>query len=173
MRTLRTTLVGTVVLTLLGGLGGAAVAQSDETPGPEVTAVTGERLTVAPVDETAPRLSEDGFVRWPQVVVTYSWSDPRLPTEMRIRMNVVANHVFSGAVLLEGLDGYWSGTWEAFIGDGPRVHGLLRLTGHGAYDGLIAVLHGTDEQGRDTMSYEGVIVEGDMPPMPEAFDPAE
>jgi|GEM_PF-2832593 len=151
MGTLRLPLVGTVMLALLGGLSGAAVAQSDESSRSGVTMVTGERLSIE-VKE-AERIPDGGYVRWPQAAVAYSWSDPRLPAEMRVRMNVVDDHVFAGAVLLEGPGGYWSGTWETFIGDGGKVHGLLRLTGYGAYDGLI--------------------VEGHMPPIPEPFDLVE
>ena len=173
MRTLRLSPVGTVTLVPLSGFAIAVGAQSDEAASAsEVTMVTGERLAT-PMAETEP-VAEGGYVRYPQVVVTYSWSDPRLPTEMRFRMNGVADHVFTGAGLLEGPDGHWSGTWEAFIGEGGRVRGLLRLTGFGAYDGLIAVLHGTDEQCPfECMMYDGVIVEGDLPPLPEAFEPAE
>jgi len=172
MRTLRLTLAGTVTLALLGGFAVAAGAQSDEAASAsEVTMVTGERLAI-PMSEAKP-VSAGGYVRYPQVVVTYSWSDPRLPTEMRFRMNGVAHHVFTGTALLEDPVGHWSGTWEAFIGEGGRVRGLLRLTGFGAYDGLIAVLHGTDEQCPfECMRYDGVIVEGDLPPLPEAFEPA-
>ena len=172
MRMLRRFFVGIMMLALLGGLSITAVAQSEEAPGPLVTPVTGERLDVRPVDETEPRVSEDEFVRWPETQGTFLWSDPRLPAEMRVKMNVVADHVFSGAVLLEDADGHWSGTWEAFIGDGPRVHGVMRLTGHGAYDGLIAVLHGSDEQCFGCMHYDGVIVEGAIPPMPEPLEPS-
>ena len=168
MRTLRRSLDAVVMLALLGGLGGAAIAQSDESPGPEVTGVTGERTGI--VVEEAERIPEGAYVRWPEAAVTYSWSDSWLPTEMRVRMNVVADRVFSGAVLLEDPDGHWSGTWEAFIGEGPRVHGLLRLTGSDAYDGLIAVLHGSDEQCFGCMDYDGIIVEGSMPPMPALRD---
>jgi hypothetical protein len=58
------------------------------------------------------------------------------------------------------------GTWDAFIGDEGRVHGIMRLAGHGAYGGLIAVLHGSDERCFGCMDYEGVILEGTVPPVP-------
>ena len=166
MPTLRLSLAATVMLALFCGLSFASVAQSEEASGTEVTVVTGERLDIRPVDETEPRTPEGEFVRWPETLGTFSWSDPRLPAEMRVIMNVVADQVFSGIVLSEDSDGRWSGTWEAFIGDGPRVHGIMRLAGHGAYDGLIAVLHGSDEQCFGCMDYDGIIVEGAMPPMP-------
>ena len=95
MRTSQLSLVGTVILTLLGGLGSAVMAQ-EEGEGPLVTHVTGTiidtfyddsmaEITYAPGDVT--RVTGATYVE------TNEWSDPRLPAEKRL---VTRLHHLSG-----------------------------------------------------------------------------
>lgn len=172
MRTIQLSVAGAVIVVLLGGLAAAAAAQSGEATEPEVTTVSGNRLTVE-LDMSEVEHSDDGWTRGLIAIETHTWSDSRLPADMRSRLNLTAGRVIVGAVLLEDPDGSWSGTWEAFARDDGSGQGMLRLTGSGAYDGLIAFLQASTDDGNcvECLEYEGIIVEGEMPPMPELLEP--
>lgn len=163
MRTLRLSLVGTVTLTLFT-LTASVTAQSEAVP--EVTAVTGQRLTLC-LDQSHVAHVVDG---WQGLIAreTYAWSDPRLPVDMRSTLNLTADRVITGATVLDGPDGTWTGTWEAFSSDDGSGQGMLRLTGSGDYEGLIAFLHAytDDEDCVECLRYDGLIVQAEMPPMP-------
>jgi hypothetical protein len=185
MRTLRLSLVGTVILVLLGGLVVTTVARSDGS-----TRVTGSQLSSAPAG--SPEFSEDGTLGEDWVghgrgmgwLTQVEWSDPRLPSQVQSVMNFeaygsevdgdVGAVVGSSMWLLEGPDGYWSGPWTGWC-DEQLCHGAVVLTGHGAYEGLYAVL--TEQPQEDAAGivkqvYEGAILAGAMPPIPEPLEPA-
>ena len=123
MRVSRVTIAGTVMLALLGGLGGAAVGQDDEEQETPVTAthVTGTRLSQAfddsGVEVTVDELGLEHDRGW-RIDEKWSWSDPRLP-EARTGVWDVVMHgmdedgmvaVWLGAVRLDGPAGSWTGT---------------------------------------------------------------
>ncbi len=175
MRTLRLALVGTVTVLLLAGIGGVAPAQEDIDTA-KVTHFTGTRVsaTEGTIDEwwEADGIGHGRGIRGSE---TIEWSDPRLPSELQMVQNVDApgqEVVVAGATLLEGLEGYWTGEFTAYCDPGSDCHGMNTITGHGAYQGLTAVLRGyyADGPGSDWV-FDGVIYEGETLPMPEALEP--
>jgi hypothetical protein len=101
---------------------------------------------------------------------------PRLPSDVLNVLNFDMHHIghfqdlpVTGAVLLQGSDGSWRGSLTGFCDPQEICHVMEILTGHGAYEGLFATILG----GGDTAQfrYEGMIFEGEMPPMPEAVEP--
>jgi hypothetical protein len=197
MRTLRLSLAGTVILTLLGGLSVAVVAQ-DEEPTP-ITFVTG---TVAEVygydvdDEAEGDLSSHD-IRGYEVMTqsggplrqVVEWSDPRLPTDLWLAVGytLIAIEVgIDGAMnaawqsLLEDQEGRWRGTGRSVQG-ADQKYSLYVLTGEGAYDGLSVLLRGTIPDDEEAgllhahapwdMAYEGYIFEAELSPLPDAPAP--
>ena len=179
MRTLRLSLVGTVILMLLGGLGSAVMAQADGEAGP-FTPVTGTRLSFT-TDTSEEEWSVEGAVghaRDFKFLETVEWSDPRLPSDvlnvLNFDMHVIGQFQdlpLTGAVLLQGSDGYWTGSLTGFCDQQETCHVMETLTGHGAYEGLFATILGGDAEAGAQYMYEGMIFEGEMPPMPEALEP--
>jgi hypothetical protein len=188
MRALKPSLAGTVILALLGGLGGVALAQ-DEADGPvTVTKVTGEAVSDRAVTwGTWTAVDGGGQSRGDIFEHEVEWSDPRLPSLMRLHENVNdyfvdeadAAHVWVGSIRLEGESGAWTGA-EYGLGDSspagvtiePR---MMLLTGEGDYEGLSAVLqrqrHVVTSTDPSRPVFEGYIFEGDLPPMPEPLEP--
>ncbi len=166
MRTVRLVRAGVLVLATLGAVAVSTVAQPEL-----ITPVTGERLGVEAPSDAGP-VEADGYTRHPELVATFSWSDPRLLTTMRTAMTSIADHIFAAEVLLEGPDGTRRGEWRGFIDGEQGVNGILWLTGDAAYDGLVAVLHGNDDRCRGCMDYDGIIVAGALPPLPDRPEPA-
>ncbi len=178
MRTLRVSLIGTVILMLLGGLSGALLAQNEE--GPTVTPVTGTQtsLKVVGLPEST---EQDGIesLRGLQYERVIEWSDPRLPSLLLSNINANWHAVGEDAVgefaqthRLVGDDGDWVGTEYGFMDPGSSI-GLHVYTGEGAYEGLSAMLAGTvvvDADGNEATVWNGYIFASELPPMP---DPVE
>lgn len=177
MRTVRLFLAGTVILALLGGLGAAAIAQDDGSG--RATYFTGTR-TSAVETETGDWREEDGVarLRGARAIETVDWSDPRLPSEMQISQNVdmlAGEAAVFGTTLLEGPEGYWTGQFIAYCDVESVCSGMNALTGHGAYEGLFAVMRAFDDiEGPEfgDWVFEGLILEGEMPPMPDPVEPS-
>jgi hypothetical protein len=184
MRTLRLSLAGTVILALLGGLGGVATAQVDAEHGP-ATPFTGAVQSTT-VDTSEEVWSVEGDIGHARIFKTHEiveWSDPRLPTD---KLNVLNFDMYdigefrqtpiSGTMLLEDQDGYWTGTFTSFCDADGECHGMNVLTGHGDHEGLFAVFRASPPRDPETeehlVLYEGLIFEGEMPPMPDAIEPA-
>jgi DNA-binding beta-propeller fold protein YncE len=172
---MRLSLAGTVILALLGGLGVVTLAQAD-TDSAKVTHFTGTRVSA--VDGTIDESWEAdgiGHARGYHATETIEWSDPRLPSELQIVQNVDAlgqGAVVTGATLLEGAEGYWTGGFTAYCDPDSDCHGMNTITGHGAYEGLSAVFHGFWAAGPGSdWVFDGVIYEGETLPMPEALEP--
>jgi len=151
MRTLKLSLAGTVILALLGGLGGAVVAQgeAEELSGVTVT-VTQECVEFAPCRWTA--------------------SDPRLPGTM-------TTDIFTGFVdvegdpdagfawleqSFEGPEGGWTGYGYALWGE--PTQNFLVLSGTGANEGWQYVASGTDPDTDGDFEWIGTLYEGELPP---------
>ncbi len=195
MRTLRMSLVGTVILGLLASLSLAVVAQ-DEEPAP-FTFVTGtiveqfgytEGARVGE-DEMGPgtheQREEDGVLYERGVIIEQEvdWSDPRLPTTHWLRLDLAIHGMDErdGLVmtvgtshLLEGAEGSWRGTGRVIEDADGRLSQYV-LSGEGDYESLYALLQGTpgmDAHGPLDYSYEGFIFEGQLPPFPDPVEPA-
>ena len=195
MRTLRLSLVGSVILVLLGGLGSVVAAQGDDVAATHVIGtVTGEKVMTQPtytVGEAYAHNTAYGAVYEEDI----DWSDPRLPSLMRHTENwdyyyagdvgvfsdVGAMPVFSN-VRLEGPDGAWTGMEYGLVEElvegaaGYPQTRLMFLSGEGAYEGLSAVLERKYEKAApkpfiDLPTFEGYILEGGLPPTPEAPEP--
>jgi hypothetical protein len=187
MRTLRLSLVGSVILGLCAGLSIGVAAQQDQpelsTPG-YATHVTGVPI---PTPEGNSYVEEGDHY-----LAEMDWSDPRLPSRMLFRVNAEAvpgtepdgsggAARIAWVVRLEGAEGDWSGTGHslAWTSASPGSGGaspdartevlLLVLDGDGAYEGLSAWL--TDTGGGDAPAFEGFIFDKALA-MPDPIEPS-
>jgi hypothetical protein len=133
--------------------------------------VTGRRLEYDYVpSEGSIRMEGNAFrVDGDTTYETWEWSDPLLPPDLTNRMNTATfsgdweGMVIVASLLFEGPEGYWTG-----IGQGRT----WVLTGHGVYEGLSAILTTTADIEADTLTVEGAIYAGPLPPVPEPLEPA-
>ena len=185
MRTMRLALAATVTLALLG-LGGAAVAQDEADKPDSVTHVTGEAFDARTIKQGAYVESDEGEqIRGAIFEHDIEWSDPRLPTLMRLHENLDTYWIgddgaawfWLGNVRLEGDVGAWTGTEYGLGEESPAGLTLqprmMLLSGEGAYEGLSAMLqrqHEVITTGSQPV-FEGYIFEGELPPMPEPLEP--
>ena len=180
MRMSRLSLVGVVILVLLGGTSTAVLAQDEADQSPTAWYVTGGEAASGP---------DHGPYREKEM----EWSDPRLPARMLYDF-IIDDHMAShpdGLAMagrmtrsyrLQGLEGAWTGTGR-ILGWGMRPASgeehldtwveLVTLSGEEAYEDLSAtlvrVIHGDD-----IGPYEGFIFEGGQPPYPDPIEsPAE
>ena len=180
MRTLRLSLLVTVILTLLGGVGGAVLAQDEEADLMAPATVTGSvRYTgghqsgeIFPIDET---------VRQSGMISSHAWeaSDPRLSGREAYLKTFdyypPGFDVDATTRVLENDSGRWVGTGvgmeNVFIStDVPRLStATVILHGEDAYEGLTAYLL-MDEGTSGSATFTGVIFPGEMPPFPEPAD---
>ena len=190
MRTLRLSLVGAVILMLLGGLGSVAVGQDDEVAASHVVGTVTSTRTVSPFTYTHTDDFSHNTGYGAVYEVAVDWNDPRLPSPIRSTENWdyyyagdvgafgnVGAPVF-GNVRLEGPDGAWTGIEYGLMeelaegAEGYPQMRLMFLSGEGAYEGLSAVLERKYENDApssyDSPTYEGYILEGGLPPIPEA-----
>lgn len=186
MRMSRSSLVGSVILALLGGLGGPVLAQDAEGQTIAVTPVRGEAVETRTVVGGVPTPTDWG-VQFNDATYEHDiqWSDPRLPSLMRIHENLNAYSLtdelgvysWASSIRLEGDEGAWSGTEYGMGQDSaeglvlqPR---MMLLTGEGAYDGLSAVLQRQAEvvSGESSPVFEGYVFGGGLPTMPEPLEP--
>lgn len=185
--TLRPALAGMVVSALLIGPHGAVLAQDPEL-------ATWARLTGTALEETwSGDEAGDPTHRWygsveyiPATRASYSvdWSDPRLPTSMRIQQDAALHHgdmtsyddwmwVHAMTARLDGPDGYWTGSGHGVIGSDGR-QGHLVLTGRGGYAGLSALLDvewTASDVEPDVIEFAGWLLEGPLPSMPDPLEP--
>jgi hypothetical protein len=178
MGILRPFLIGTAILVVLtGALGPASLAQSDppldplgasfwvaeftDTQPPAVALEPGdgraEAMGVASegiLEATDPRISG----RWRQVMNMWDYEsrEPGAPGAM----------VWSASARIDNDDGAWVGTFTGFW-DGSNSREWNILHGEGAYEGLTAVFRWLPEESMQ----EGVIVPGDLPPLPDPVEP--
>ncbi len=163
----------------------AAEAAQDEPATDPTALVTGSMLWQG-TDPSQMEFSEEGPVDQPGSVghgrglkhtAAYEWSDSRLPSQGEGVTNFEAygesGVAISSTWLLEGPDGYWTGPWSGYCDAQDRCRGLVVLTGHGAYEGLYAVLaeRTPEEASRVRSVFEGGIYFGTMPPPPESLEP--
>jgi hypothetical protein len=147
MRTLRLSLVGTVTLVLLGGLGSLAVGQDG---------------SAAPVGlPTGPAAFEVQLGKTADGAYTFTASDPRfsgnLTFDEGIWLEVLPGHqVMADTKRLENEAGAWEGPSSGYIWEDGKNQQTWWV-GEGAYAGLNAVTINTTE------GLRGVIFEGDIP----------
>ena len=181
MRMLRLSVAATVMLGLLLGSTGAAVAQEPVVAtGPENTWVTLERWPDACVwGSPAPGSTEgegDGFewLRGFQSGCEVTFSDPRVSGTLTQTWNedwyetgkARGSLLAWGQEELEGPEGAWSG-WFHQVGD-PEMENDVSfhvMTGNGAYEGLTFIWERSFD--RDSIRHEGqgFIYEGAPPPV--------
>ena len=156
MRTLRLSLVGTVMLALLGGLGVVAVAQE------EGTEPTGVVINIVAMSDPGVRPAT-----W-----TFQASDPRLSGTATVAFTI---EDYPGATL-EALalrvvndEGSWVGTGRGIASQSYGDMQTYILSGEGTYEGLSAFL--SVDIAREPGVIKGMVIEGELPPFPEP--PAE
>ena len=171
MHTLRLSLVGTVILALLGGLGNVAVGQDDEDAPVWVKLLTRGDLRIEgsygsyEYGEGQAKTVRDFPLGWDS-----TYSDARLDGAQHLLYN---EDVFEsgiglgwGSMEIVGTDGSWIGWWheidddETDGQDNTSFH--IVLTGSGAYEGLTAILFSLGVWEQFPNEY-GVIYRGDPP----------
>ena len=176
MRTGRLILASTISVALLAGLSSVGAAQSED--GPMVVPVTG-RLTdmafVAEADHTREQVGPVTEYRMTEFDWTIDWSDPRLPTNLRLResaneyppshANAVARPMVSVGAVADGA-GEWVGTSTVVFDEEDRISGHTVLEGIGVNDGLVAIL-GVSADSGDSAVWDGFLIHGELPPLPE------
>lgn len=176
MRTLRLSLVGTVMVVLLGGPGGVATAQDETTAPEQPVAVTGT-VTSMDVQSYGNTVTKDGIyhTEGPWWKITWEASDPRLSGQGTQVSNWIESEsnglgIGSSATVLVNPDGRWVGTGTG-IGGPTWNYGSIVLHGEGAYEGLTAyVAMHADPSGDHT--FDAIIYGGELMAVPEPMEPA-
>ena len=175
-RTLRLTLMGTILAALATMASGATWAQAEVSPG--VTPVTGRLVDESVLDEgdvtSMDSLTE---IRDRVLAQTVEWSDPRLPTASTAITNAdvyttagaVTLGTFVNSQRLDGPDGAWVGVGRGFADEGMAVE-MGDLVGEGAYEGLTFV-YTCEQDDQGSVACSGFIFEGRVPPTPKMPDP--
>lgn len=178
MHTLRLSLVGTVILALLGGAVAMVAAQGDEAtggygpffaefadvsmsetvwePGPGYGRLTGWEVVYEDVVATDPRLSGT----WTVVLNGHGFGGPEDPNSLG---------VYVGTARLENDDGVWLGEVLNFNSE-PYERTRLVVEGEAAYAGWNAII---DQADQAWSGFRGVIFRGGLPPMPEPVQPSD
>jgi len=181
MRALQVSLVGTVVVALLGGLSGAAVAQDEEATAPDGPHPVSGQVFVGHVFQSPEVTEEEGrqVRREFGFADTIEMDDARLSGKLWEVWNRDSiggplkqgdGEVETGAVELVNDDGSWVGTMRGYASMGPRTHYWhYELTGTGAYEGFSALLHAQGRPG-GPWDVEGFVFPGVLPEYP---DPVE
>ena len=175
MRTLRVSLIGTVVMALLGGTGAMVAAQEGDgeppTPNGVVISATesahaqGFQVRESP-DQAYFAYSEDTRSDY-----TYEATDPRLSGQAtyigkwRYYPSPVDANVEAVALTVVNEDGTWAGTGRGIASPDFGDILWLVLTGDGAYEGLTAYL--TQDYVHEEGTIKGVIVADELPEFPE------
>jgi hypothetical protein len=169
MRTLRLSLLGTVILALLGGLGGAVLAQTSEEE--SVTWVTGTINCARAEEGTSVEDASVTFDFYPSRCFA-KLSDPRVSGGWRgtgqqpcFKLPGEPCMIFGSAEIL-GPDGAWVGTISS-INDATLIAfpAMFVFEGTGDYDGWTFVLF-TPDVTRGSVEASGIIYQG--PPAPWA-----
>lgn len=175
MRTIRLSLVGTVALAFLAGLGSTVAAQ------PDAEVATGaEHAWVTLVSEECGARSGqeswgdgDGFSWYQSAQFTcdLTFSDPRVSGTLTgvYHDNCFGEDdtycVYWNWEEITGPEGSWTGGVWGTLQDGqPEATSLKAFAGSGAYEGLTFLVHGAGVLGEQ--DFYGLIYEGVLPPMP-------
>ncbi len=158
MRTLRLSLAGTVMLTLLGGLGSAVVAQDAESAGnpDRDQSRTFDGSSTCPVHYSSTN-TEWGIQQQRGVTIECNdeMSDPRVSGPLTITYDRDCypwlGCVEKGTFRLAGPDGNWIGTYTASSShlDEVSMLGTRVGEGTGAYAGWVYIAHWSTPQTMD------------------------
>ena len=168
MRMLRLSLAGTVTLALLGGLGGAVLAQSEGDASAEWLTFIEQDCTVGD-HEPATVVGGVEQLRGMPITCDVTFSDPRLSG---VQSNVFNQDCFQssgicvywGSTETVGPDGTWSGWFSGSMDPDRYGRGYIVLTGAGGYEGLTNVRHAMGPIDEPPIEV-GVIYAGDPPPV--------
>ena len=164
------------LVVLATGFGSAALGQSEAPLDPMGASFWTGTWTGTSMDEPV-ESSGDGYTD--TLVTVYGVveaSDPRIEGDWTqnhlirtfpVREATGADvSIAAATVRIDKPDGAWVGTFTGYYGQ-PGGEEWNTLSGEGAYEGLTAVFryHADD-------SLEGIIVPGDVPPLPDAIVPA-
>ena len=188
MRTLTTTIQAMVMAAILIASSMAVHAQDDDLPLPaHVTGTVVEMSGYRAGSDDGQEVEiadEPGVMREAGHVVgqRVEWSDPRLPSEHWVRVDLVMYEDPEPGVmtqqsshLLLGDEGSWRGTGRS-VWSGDARDSYYELVGEDAYEGLHLFLRGTtgaDANAPWESEYEGWIFEGEPPGFPEPVEPEE
>ena len=175
MRTIRTTTIAIVALGLLAGSAVGATAQ-DQAPDPEPPVrFTGKTsfgsCPVPEAVEVVPGKREFRGGHYCSLGVPEAFSDPRLQGTFYIWTNrdshVPAPTIWAAAFTVIDDDGAWHGVPSYFLD--RNATGTQVLVGSGAYEGFTIIT--TADLNGSVWNWDGWIIEGNLPPLPE--EPAE
>ena len=170
MRRLRWPLTALAVLSLLGTMGGAALAEeSDE---PMASATVQGQVFFNGVTSSGVATMEEDFRRMEDMVISLrvDADDDRLDGAGSARYNSSKYpfpvEVSTGIYDFANEDGRWVGTYHAFVEPTMGIdRDTVILTGEGAYDGLSAYL--LIDWSSLPAEFIGAIFPGEMPPYPD------
>ena len=188
MRTLRVSLMGTVILVLV--CAPVALAQAEEAPDPMAPAI----VTIDPVAEPNDVIEQGTFTGavggdWRLEDLRQEWvweaTDPRLSGVVTTVDNWYSWVVPSGQEMtvepgtyeLVNDGGRWTGTGTGLSIDvadlphGQLVSGMILLSGEDGYEGLSALIHTDWSAPEEPPVIYGVIFPGEMP-YPEPPEPS-
>jgi hypothetical protein len=168
MRTLRLSLVGTVILVLLGGTGSVALAQESDAH------VTGT-IACGPAGDSTVLEDESVALYLYPGRCTVTMSDPRVSGVMDADLQEVCfedlNHacLFHITSVLTGPDGTWVGT-AGSIHDASltALPAWATLVGTGAYEGWTFTFHASNQLDASA-EVSGIVYEGPPPPWDDAL----
>ena len=189
MRTVAKAVSALVIASVFVVASTAVHAQTEEPPLPaHVTGTVVEMSGYGPGgdDEAQVQITDEpGVMREAGHVVgqRVEWSDPRLPSEHWIRLDLA---IYEGdpeagvmtqqsSHLLLGDEGSWRGTGRAVLSEDAR-DSYYELIGEDAYEGLHVFLRGTtgaDAHAPWESGYAGWIFEGEPPGFPDPAEPEE
>ena len=183
MRTVVTTLRALIIASILVVASMAVHAQVEEPPLP--AHVTGTVTELIGYDREGDATDEPGVMREAGHVLQQrvAWSDPRLPSEHWIRVDLA---IYEGdpearmmtqqsSHLLLGDEGSWRGTGRVVWSEEER-DSYYELIGEDAYEGLHLFLRGTtgaDATAPWETGYDGWMFEGEPPGFPEPAEPTD
>ncbi|MGD8486956.1 MAG: hypothetical protein PVH07_09995 [Chloroflexota bacterium] len=169
MRTMRVSLVGTVILALLGAQGLAVAAQDDQR---DRAYVTGSITWVSGTGTGTPSDIDEGVLD-SGVRFTDQWeaSDPRLSGTSTYTGNwahygvgQAGFSVLANTRVVENDKGRWVGTSTGFVGRDNNTDAVI-LRGEDAYEGLTAYV--VIDLKVEPFEFVAGIFPGEMPPFPE------
>ena len=170
MRTARLSLMGTVMLMLLGGLGSVVVAQSEDEG---YAYVTGTETYIEDVTEPTEVQAGDVIqIRGANATYAIETNDPRVTgtgTTLGMALDVHPgdHYAVAGPIRLSNADGAWVGTQTGAYDPTMGWQFVGWLDGMAAYEGLTLFLHGESPEPSDGVwEIEGVIFKSDAPPVP-------
>ena len=177
MRTLRLTLAATVIVVLLGGLGGAVLAQEEAATSEEPVVVTGT-FTWGDPESFGRRVEDVGVTRTKGVwwIIGAEASDGRLSGRGTKSSNWNSSWdteigIGADTYVLANPDGRWVGSGHNFTTGPSAGDDLVVLRGEGGYDGLTAALSVDTIDWSGIAEFEGVIILGEAPEIPEPVEP--